>query len=168
MQQLIAEGDSITYVAGRATITLQRTVQTWTVTVYIGNLRVEDNCGTYATEAEARAVARGYAVMYRDEAKPATLASVAPVGEPLRFAQLAGGATTRTSDPMDLILVAAHRCGGTISRGAQATSLQILALEKRGYLNPVRIREGRTWRIVAGNLTPAGVRVATRLLAVAA
>lgn len=53
---------------GRVLIVVGRGRFVWTVTVEIGGFRVEDNCGSYPTESTARAAARMYATLYRDEA----------------------------------------------------------------------------------------------------
>lgn len=67
--QLMTIGQTISHPAGRVTITLQYVRPgAYTVTTYQGGtLRIEDNCGSYTTEAEARAVARLYAETYRAE-----------------------------------------------------------------------------------------------------
>ena len=60
---------TITYPVGRVEITLQyvRDGAYTVTTIQGGTLRIEDNCGSYATEAEARAVARLYAETYKAE-----------------------------------------------------------------------------------------------------
>lgn len=61
-------GDEIHYTAGRVTITLHWVrPNVYGVITRQGASRVEDNCGSYTTEAEARAVARGYAELAKAE-----------------------------------------------------------------------------------------------------
>lgn len=52
---------------GHITIVVRRGHFAYVVETYQGTLRVTDNCGSYDDETTARAVARGYAQMYRAE-----------------------------------------------------------------------------------------------------
>lgn len=63
----LAEGETVDCQAGRVVITLQcvRPGHAYTVTVYQGSLRIEDNCCAFDNEADARTMARGYAHLYR-------------------------------------------------------------------------------------------------------
>ncbi len=62
----LSRGEAIRYTAGQVDITLQRTDsgQTYTVTSYQHELRLTDWCGSYATEAEARTMARHAATVF--------------------------------------------------------------------------------------------------------
>lgn len=68
-KQLTAIDDVIRYQIGNIIIALQWVAYgAYTVvTTRCGVDRIEDNCGSYPTEVEARAVARGYAEMYKAE-----------------------------------------------------------------------------------------------------
>ena len=60
----LTDGDRLTYTTGRWTVILQRVrSDAHTVVVEKGGFRVDDLCGSYPTEAEARAVARLHAQM---------------------------------------------------------------------------------------------------------
>ncbi len=75
IQQLNRIDDRIPYQIGDISIVLQWVADgAYTVTTTKGGiLRIEDNCGSYPTEDEARAVARGYAQMYQAEADAETI-----------------------------------------------------------------------------------------------
>ncbi len=78
IQQLNRIDDLIRFQIGTIMIVLQWVAtDAYTVTTTRGGiLRIEDNCGSYPTEDEARAIARGYAQMYKAEHEaPATLDS---------------------------------------------------------------------------------------------
>jgi hypothetical protein len=66
----LGEGDYITYGAGDVLVTLQcvRPDAAYTVTCYRNTLRLDDNCTSADTEVLARTIARGYAVMFLQEA----------------------------------------------------------------------------------------------------
>lgn len=68
-KQPMTTGQTIPYSVGRIEITLRYVRPgAYTVTTYQGGtLRIEDNCGSYTTESEARAVARLYAEQYKAE-----------------------------------------------------------------------------------------------------
>jgi hypothetical protein len=59
----LGEGDYIVFTAGRTEITVQcvRLDAAYTITTYVGTLRIEDQCTSVADEATARLIARGYA-----------------------------------------------------------------------------------------------------------
>jgi hypothetical protein len=66
----LAAGEYVTYGAGDVLITLQcvRPGAAYTITCYRRSLRLDDNCTTAETEDLARTIARGYAVMFLQEA----------------------------------------------------------------------------------------------------
>jgi hypothetical protein len=66
----LGEGEYIVFTAGRTEITVQcvRPCAAYSVTVYTGTLRIEDQCSSYPTEALAREVARSYAQLALAEA----------------------------------------------------------------------------------------------------
>jgi hypothetical protein len=141
---------------GRITITVRRGHFTWTVETYQGTLRVSDNCGAYGSEGEARAVARGYATMYRAEHSTSAPAR-------LRSTPVAKGHQLDMS-PSQAIAIVLAGVGGTIDRGASAvggvptgrlTDTQIRAAAERGWVRPL-LGEGRRRRIVGCQPTPTG------------
>jgi hypothetical protein len=68
MMAMTTPGQAISYTTGRVTITVQYVRSgAYTVTVYQGTLRLDEQCGAYSTETEARAIARLYAQIHRAE-----------------------------------------------------------------------------------------------------
>jgi hypothetical protein len=161
-------GDSLTYRAGRVEITLQWVREdVYTVTTYQGTLRINDNCGAYDTEAEARDVARGYALMYKAEAlNAATLADTVPAG---RFRQvrptLAGAQLANVSNAQHRALATAAVLGRVERGGAegQESVKTLRALNRKGFLRLVMKPGTRKSNIDYGVLTPAGERELERL-----
>ncbi|MFG1659124.1 hypothetical protein ACGFIY_21585 [Micromonospora chersina] len=136
--QLAVPGDTVDHQVGRIRITLQYVREgAYTVTVYQGTHRVEDNCGSYTSEAEARLVARGYAQMYRAEQQPPAnpLHALAAQGRHRQIRPtLAGAHLAAPSDPAQRVLRAAHAAGGTIARSKAATVVQLQALARKGLV----------------------------------
>jgi hypothetical protein len=95
----------------RITITVRRAHFTWTVETYQGTLRVTDNCGAYGSEGEARAVARGYATMYRAEHSTPAPTSGSPVVNPTP-----DSGQTEMTGPEARVINEALRYGGRIWR----------------------------------------------------
>ncbi|MGS2615148.1 hypothetical protein ACVCAH_11575 [Micromonospora sp. LZ34] len=135
---LLNPGDVIDHQVGRVRITVQYVRDgAYTVTVYQGTLRVDDNCGSYTTEAEARLVARGYAQMYRAEQQPAAnpLQALAAQGRHRQVRPtMAGAHLAAPSDPALRVLRAAAANGGTINRSKAATVVQLQALARKGLV----------------------------------
>jgi hypothetical protein len=159
-------GDTLTYRTGRITITLQwLETGPYTVTTYRGVYRIEDQCGSYDTEAEARAVARAWATLAKTETETEPAGLDAYVQGRTNVPTIGGRHTTKTSDPMDIIILTAARLGGTIGRSRDCTSTQINALIKRGMMDPVRPTHGPKYGLVGGSLTARGRRRAAELVA---
>lgn len=77
--------DVISHQIGGITIKLTWTNHgVYTVTTYNGELRIDDNCGTYGSELEARLVARGYAQMYTAELVTSINATIDQAEAPYR------------------------------------------------------------------------------------
>lgn len=141
VEQPTADSDAFQYVGaempwtspdGHVTIVVRRGHFAWTVETYQGTLRVADNCGSYASEAEARMVARGYATMYRAETTPAA------DRQPQRSTRI------RRHSPKPSVLAALNLAdaNGRIWRGGQpgqARSNVLIALADAG-------RVTLTWR----------------------
>ncbi len=67
-EPVLAIGQSMAEQAGRTVVTLQRvTVAAWTVTVYTGSHRVEDQCSSFADEVAAALTASAYLQLARAE-----------------------------------------------------------------------------------------------------
>ena len=156
----IAIDEAIPYTTpnGRVTVTLQRiSADVWTVTTYQGTLRIDANCGSYATETEARLVARGYAEMYRNEnpAEPATTTVRRRQVPPT----MAGAHLTSPSDAALRVLRAAANNGGTVNRSAAATIVQLKSLARKGLVT-LNYAQGTGLRrvITSATLTVRGTK----------
>lgn len=148
-------GDAIEHQIGRVVIRLQFVREgAYTVTVEQGTLRVEDNCGSYPTEDEARAIARGYAQMYLAEAaQPTTLADLAATGSHRQVRPtMAGAHLTPLSDPQQRA-INAHQ-GGTVHVGDGITAATLRALARKGYGQLAYA--GRRRQVVSLTLTKRG------------
>ncbi len=161
--QSMAIDEAIPYTTpnGRVTVTLQRiSADVYTVTTYQGTLRIDANCGSYATEAEARLVARGYAEMYRNEnpAEPATTVRRRQVPP-----TMAGAHLTNPSDAALRVLRAAANNGGTVNRSAAATIVQLKSLARKGLVT-LNYAPGTGLRrvIASATLTERGRRAVAR------
>jgi hypothetical protein len=169
ISELARPGDSITYTAGRVTITLQFVRDdAYAVTVYQGTLRIEDNCGSYSTEAIARSVARLYAELARAEAQPvepASLAVLAAAGTARQVAPtMAGAHLADTTDPQHRALATAAVLG-RVERGGlpgQEGVRTLKALARKGFARLV-MRPGKRYDVDHAVLLPAGVRELERL-----
>jgi hypothetical protein len=154
---------------GHVTITVRRAHFTYTVETYQGGTyRVEDNCGAYATEAEARMVARGYAELYQAET-PADEPTTRPVPEPRPAAK---GTQTAVSDAQHVALaIAAADPDGMVRRGRgdrNASESTLRALARRGYLALVTFPDPAAPRravVVGGRITHAGTVRLAQLIA---
>lgn len=69
-RKLLTEGQAIAFQAGRVVIRLQcaRLNAAYTVVVEQGTHRIDDNCTSVDSEAQARQIARMYAELYLLEA----------------------------------------------------------------------------------------------------
>lgn len=71
LQQLtpMTEGQTDTVTVGRHNLTIQcvRPDAAYTVTVYQGTLRIDEQCGSYPTQEQAYEIRDGYAEMYRHD-----------------------------------------------------------------------------------------------------
>jgi hypothetical protein len=153
---------------GTTSITLQRvTADVWSVTTYRGTLRVDDQCGSYDSEAEARAVARGYAVLAKAEAMAAPLRELAELGVRRQVPPtMAGAHLAKVSDPQHRALATAAVCGAVRrgGRDGEESVRTLMALARKGLLE-LHYEPGRGRRRVVeyGTLTPAGARELARL-----
>jgi hypothetical protein len=165
---------------GKLTITYRRLMFTWTVTVYNGNDRIEELCGTYDTahaawtECRRIALAAHQGVPTADiiATKPAELALAAvrelldtvPTGEVRQVrATLAGAHLTPLAGPQIRALrMAAGRADHTVYVG-QAGRPTLRALARKGY-GTLNYETGRGLRKVIGSLTlnDRGERAAER------
>lgn len=171
---LTQPGDSLSYTAGRTSITLQYVRDgAYTVTVYQGTYRVEDQCGSYPTEQIARSVARLYAELAKAEAESTPIASLAVLAEQGAPRQvrptMAGAHLADVTDPQHRALATAATLG-RVERGGGATQESVStlkALARKGLLRLV-MKPGKRHDVAYGLLTPAGERELTRLDAAAA
>lgn len=170
---LTTPGQEITWTStdGATTITVQYVRPgSYTVTTYQRTLRIDDQCGSYTTEAEARAVARGYAVLALAEAdaKPVTLASLAGQGRHRQVRPtVAGAQLADVTDAQHRALATAATLGRVI-RGRGGESVTTLkALARKGLLELV-MRPGRRYDVDYAVITGAGERALARLDAEAA
>lgn len=164
---LAVPGDTITHQVGRTVIRLQYVRENaYTVTVEQGTLRIDDNCGSYTTEAEARLVARGYAQMYAAERRDTTnpLQALAAQGRHRQIRPtMAGAHLAAPSDPAQRVLRAAHANGGTIGRSKAATVLQLQALARKGLVTlNYATGTGRRRVVESATLTEQGIKAVTR------
>ncbi|MEV5819369.1 hypothetical protein AB0L22_09350 [Micromonospora haikouensis] len=155
---VIDETISYTTPDDRYRITLQRVRHdAYRVDVYQGTLRIDDNCGSYPTEAEARAIARGYAQMYKAEAGQAThrtLADTVPAGTHRQVRPtMAGAHLTPLTGPQQRALNTHN--AGTVHVGDGITAATLRALDRKGY--GVLVFEGRRQRVVSLTLTKRGM-----------
>lgn len=171
---LTRPGDSISYTAGRTTITLQYVRDgAYTVTVYQGTYRVEDQCGSYTTEQIARSVARLYAELAKAEADAE--GSEAPVASSLPAVALqgthrqvrptmAGAQLADVTDPQHRALATAVAFG-RVTRGGgtyQESVATLRALARKGLVR-LHMRPGRRYDIDHATITAAGERELGRL-----
>lgn len=162
---------------GRTTIVVQRTDHTYTVTVKIGTYRVDDHCGTYPTEQEARLIARGYAQMYRSEQAAPPVSQVeqpTPVvpgtpshlGRPVaRSHQLDMGHGQAEAIAYVMRTSTQHGQLAVLGRGRRdgcLTDPQLRALAKRGYVT-LLYGPGPRKQIIGAKVLPAGVHRATEI-----
>lgn len=80
-----------------------------------------------------------------------------------RFRQAATRTAAATTDPMDQIITAAAHTDGRIVRGGglgQATSTQLVAMQRRGLVTLTRVRRGNRHAITGGQLTAKGFKAA--------
>lgn len=89
------------------------------------------------------------------EAEQADIAAIMAGSQGFR-----GNQTTaaQTSDPMDRIITEAARADGRITRSKTATSVQLIALDKRGLVDLVYGKRGNTRVIVGARLTAKGFK----------
>lgn len=161
----LTTGQQLTYTTpdGRTTITLQYVRPgAYTVTTYHGTHRVEDQCGSFPTEELARAVARAYAVLAKEEAL-APLRALAAQGTPRQVAPtMAGAHLANVTDPQHRALATAATVG-RINRGRGGESVATLkALARKGLLT-LHMRPGRRYDVDHATITPAGERELARL-----
>ncbi|MDZ5443772.1 hypothetical protein U2F26_13670 [Micromonospora sp. 4G57] len=166
-------GDSIAYTAGRTTITLQYVRDgAYTVTVYQGTYRVEDQCGSYTTEPIARSVAHLYAELAKAEADAegsaapvASLPAVALQGSHRQVRPtMAGAQLADVTDPQHRALATAVAFG-RVTRGGgtyQESVATLRALARKGLVR-LHMRPGRRYDIDHATLTAAGERELARL-----
>lgn len=80
-QPVMAIGQQIEAQAGRTVITLQRVnAAAWTVTVYQGTLRIDDQCASFADEQAAALTASAYLQLARAEALEPAADPARPLG----------------------------------------------------------------------------------------
>lgn len=157
----LAIDQTLTYTTpnGRVTVTVQRVREdAYTVTTMQGTLRVEANCGSYTSEAEARLVARGYAEMYRTEnpAEPNALHTLAVQGTHRQVRPtMAGAHLAAPSDESLRVLRAAHANGGTVGRSKAATVVQLKSLARKGMVT-LNYASGTGLRRVVASATLTG------------
>lgn len=119
---------------GRTTISVIRGHAAWTVETYQGTYRMDDQCGSYATEEEARLVARAYAVLAKRESGASETVSEAPS---VVRVQPAAPRTWKQATDQQAELMAAIGTGGYIRRGAgpgRASVTQLTAMARRGLV----------------------------------
>lgn len=148
---------------GRVTVAVQRiAADVYTVTTYQGTLRIDANCGSYDSEAEARLIARGYAEMYRAEnpAEPNALDALAEQGTHRQVRPtMAGAHLAAPSDRSLRVLRAAHNNGGTVGRSKAATIAQLRSLARKGLVTLNYAPGTGLRRVVASaTLTERGVK----------
>lgn len=169
-------GDLISYSAGNTTITLQWVREgAYTVTTYRGGAiqqRVDDRCGSYSTEAEARDVARGYALLARQAARPSLAEVTATATHRQIQPTMAGAHLAHATDPQIRALAQAARAG-IVHRGGhtgQAPVTVLTALARKGWLTLTAKPGSRRTNWAFGEITDAGRAELARLdaLAVAA
>lgn len=166
---LTTPGQQISYTTpdGRVTITVQYVHPgAYTVTTYQGTLRIEDQCDSYPTEDEARAVARAYAVLAKAEALAAPVASLAALagqGEQRQVAPtMAGAHLADVTDPQHRALATAATIG-RVMRGRGGESVTTLkALARKGLVRLV-MRPGKRYDVDHAVILPAGERELARL-----
>lgn len=127
-KQLVHIDDFIAYQAGDHIITLRWTNHgVYTVTVYNGTLHLDDLGGTFATETEARLIARGHAQMFLAEhqAKLAATEPAAPVFVPTRTR-----VHTKPLTPAELDLIRSHT-GGVVRCKPGQSWLMLRAIHRR-------------------------------------
>lgn len=155
---LAAEGDYITFQAGRATIVLQRTVQTFTVTVHHGNKRMDDLCATWDNETDARTHARGLAHIYLDEERATVLAKLAKPMSTTRVSKPGVGLIGFISEPVFRALEVADRDGRVYRGGGedQAPRGVLASAGKDGLLDLTPKPGSREGDYAYGELTTTG------------
>lgn len=164
-------GDSITFTAGRITITLQWVREgVYSVTTYQGTYRLNDQCGSYPTEAIARSVARLWASLAKAEAvSPATIADTVPTGTHRQVAPtMAGAQLADTTDPQHRALATAAVLG-RVERGGrdgQESVKTLKALARHGFIKLI-MRPGKRYDVAYGVITTKGERELARLDALA-
>lgn len=170
---LTTPGQEITWTSpdGGTTITVQYVRPgAYTVTTYQRTLRVEDQCGSYTTEAEARTVARGYAILARDEAQaaPVTLASLARQAMPRQVAPTMAGAQLAAVTGTQHRALATAATLGRVQRGRGGESVATLNALARKRLVTLVMKPGRRYDVDYAVITQAGERELARLDAEAA
>ena len=150
-------GDTITWTSpdGRITVTLTLLDSgLYHVAVYQGTLRLDDLCGSHEREVDARAVARGYAVMFRDEHPAPALAELAAAGSYRQVRPTMAGAHLADISPAGQRAINSHRNGVVYAgEGVARTTLNALARKGFGTL----VFEGRRRRITALTLNKRGM-----------
>lgn len=152
-RELTTPGDVIRFDIGTITISLQWVrAGAYTVTVYNGEQRLDDLCGSYDTEDAARLVARGYARMYLQEAlttadaatRQHRLADLAPAKterrQPMRKRGVSRAHLADTTDPQQQAVQIGVANGGFIPRTRKAGGMELAvlrALVTRGDADPV-------------------------------
>ncbi|MFY1673649.1 hypothetical protein ACN27G_27445 [Plantactinospora sp. WMMB334] len=163
---LKAIGDTITYTAGRHTITLQWVREdVYTVTTYQGTYRIEDQCGSYSTEGLARSVARLYAELAKAETDPFTLADTVPTGQHQQVRPTMAGAHLADVTDVQHRALATAAMFGRVERSADHNVRTLKALARKGYLTLV-MRPGKRYDVAHGVITERGERELTRLDAI--
>ncbi|GAA1550609.1 hypothetical protein GCM10009827_084100 [Dactylosporangium maewongense] len=94
---VLAIGQQMQEQAGRVVVTLQRvTAAAWTVTVYQGTLRIEDQCASFSDEVAAALTASAYLQLARAEQIAAETANpAAPLAQGEIREHIAGDVTIR-------------------------------------------------------------------------
>jgi hypothetical protein len=169
-------GDLISYTAGSTTITLQWIREgAYSVTTYRGGAiqqRVDERCGSYPTEAEARDVARGYALLAKQAARPSLTEVTAHAQHRQVPPTMAGAHLSAATDAQHRALAQAARAG-VVYRGGQpgqAPVTVLTALARKGWLTLTAKPGSRRNNWAYGEITDAGRVELARLdmLAVAA
>jgi hypothetical protein len=173
-------GIEMTWTGPGVTITVRRTVFTFTVETYLGTYRVDGHCSIHATEAEARSVARVRALGYlnqqalADASSPARPA-VQPVAAKPRLKSTRTIAKGHMEDmsPSQATAILIAGIGGLIHRGAaadpngvptgQLTVTQIRAAEARGWVRAIVDTSGRREIITGCQPTISGYHKAREI-----
>lgn len=178
-------GDRMVWVSndGCTTVVVQRLDFAWSVRVERGGFRVEQRCGSYSTEQEARDIARVYAKLALIEASERAAEGAAQLAEANVISEPpATQLPAVTPDPRGIpasqlkmspgqakaiqhVMAHPNQNGelGVLGRGrglGKLTTLQLRALARRGLVDLI----GSGYRVTGARVRPPAVRLADRVL----